>query len=165
MLFHCFYQLQKIGRNSANFCHKNTNYISNERCYPLSLPWSSCLMIVICSVRFCNTPYHFWASFATVLYDYSRTREPIEKWMKAAGAHWDCYYALNFYGWEDQRVVIVTPGGSGLMERITRAKTKLFIVLVDPGYGYSETKGYFQQAAKEGLVEMKWWFLWKIVTF
>merc|ERR1712001_645656 len=26
---------------------------------------------------------------ATLLYYY---REPIEKWMKAAGAHWDCYY-------------------------------------------------------------------------
>merc|ERR1719458_856663 len=25
----------------------------------------------------------------TVLYEYSRQREPIEKWMKAAGAHWD----------------------------------------------------------------------------
>ena len=39
------------------------------------------------------------------------------------------------------------------MEQITRAKTKLYILLVEDGYGYySETKGYFQQAAEEGLV-------------
>ena len=38
------------------------------------------------------------------------------------------------------------------MEQITRAKTKLCIVLVDTGYIYSKTKGYFQQAAEEGLV-------------
>ena len=40
------------------------------------------------------------------------------------------------------------------MEMITRAKTKLYIVLVD-GYFYSETKGYFQQAAEQVLVEME----------
>ena len=40
------------------------------------------------------------------------------------------------------------------MEQITRAKTKLYILLVDDGFrGHSETKGYFQQAAEEGLVE------------
>ena len=39
------------------------------------------------------------------------------------------------------------------MEWITRAKTKLYILLVDDGSSdYSETKGYFQQAAEEGLV-------------
>ena len=91
----------------------------------------------------------------TILYDDDDNREPIEKWMKAAGAHWDCYDAMNFYGWEDQRVVIAT-GGLRLMELITRAKTKLYILLEDDVYGgYSETKGYFQQAAEEGLVEMK----------
>jgi len=77
--------------------------------------------------------------------------------MKAAGAHWDCYRASDFFGWEDQRVVILT-GGLSLMEKITRAKTKLYIVLVDDHAGvdvYSETKGYFQQAAEKGLVEMK----------
>merc|ERR1711971_754117 len=31
----------------------------------------------------------------TILYDDDDdSREPIEKWMKAAGAHWDCYNAL-----------------------------------------------------------------------
>ena len=90
----------------------------------------------------------------TVLYD-GFNRERIEKWVKAAGAHWDCYSALNFYGWEDQRVVIVS--GGDLMEQITRAKTKLYILLEDDGYGddyyYSKTKGYFQQTAEKGLVE------------
>ena len=39
------------------------------------------------------------------------------------------------------------------MELITRAKTKLYIVLVHDFLGYySETKGYFQQAAEAGLV-------------
>ena len=90
---------------------------------------------------------------ATLLYDVNR--EPIEKWMKAAGAHWDCYKAFNFTGWEDERIIMVGGGGDFLMEQITRAKTKLYIVLVDRGVGfYSKTKGYFQQAAEEGLVEI-----------
>ena len=39
------------------------------------------------------------------------------------------------------------------MEQITRAKTMLYILLEDDDYDdYSETKGYFQQAAEEGLV-------------
>ena len=46
------------------------------------------------------------------------------------------------------------------MEQITRAKTMLYILMVDDdivleegGYGdYSKTKGYFQQAAEAGLV-------------
>merc|ERR1719222_663121 len=71
---------------------------------------------------------------ATLLYDgLPNNRELIEKWMKAAGAHWDCYYAHNFTGWEDERVIIVGGGGSGLMEQITRAKTKLYILVVDDG--------------------------------
>ena len=76
--------------------------------------------------------------------------------MKAAGAHWDCYHAWNFYGWEAEQVVIVTGGGNNLMESITRAKTKLYIVLVDSGSinFYSKTKGYFQKAVEEGLVEI-----------
>ena len=50
------------------------------------------------------------------------------------------------------------------MEQITRAKTKLYILLVDGISAYSKTnslsdrqrvtKGYFQQAAEEGLVEI-----------
>ena len=32
--FRCFHHLQKIDCNSANFGHKNTNYISNERYCP-----------------------------------------------------------------------------------------------------------------------------------
>ena len=73
--------------------------------------------------------------------------------MKAAGAHWDCCHVSNFYGWEHERIIIATDG-SNLMEMITRAKTMLCILLVDDGYHYSDIKGYFQQAAEEGLVEI-----------
>ena len=38
------------------------------------------------------------------------------------------------------------------MEPITRAKTKLYILLVGDDSSYSKTKGYFQQAAEAGLV-------------
>ena len=34
--------------------------------------------------------------------------ELIEKWMKAAGSHWDCYFAENFFGWDADQVVVVT---------------------------------------------------------
>ena len=37
VLFHCFHHLQQIGCNSADFGHKNTNYISNERYCPFLL--------------------------------------------------------------------------------------------------------------------------------
>ena len=43
------------------------------------------------------------------------------------------------------------------MEMITRAKTMLYILLVDHFLfisDYSVNKGYFQQAAEEGLVEI-----------
>ena len=42
------------------------------------------------------------------------------------------------------------------MEQITKTKTMLYIWLVDYGTSdCSETKGYFQQAAEQGRVEMK----------
>ena len=76
---------------------------------------------------------------ATIIYD-DPNREPIEKWKKVAGAHWDCYNAGNFFGWEDEQVIIVIDGGE-LVEMITRAKSMLYIVLWDrEGFGdYSET--------------------------
>jgi len=94
---------------------------------------------------------------ATVLYYDSDSREQIENWMKAAGANWDSM-SVNFYGWEEENVI--TAGGRVyLMEQITRAKNKLYILLLDDlvvgDSDYSKTKGYFQQAAEEGLVQMK----------
>ena len=48
--------------------------------------------------------------------------------------------AGNFFGWEDEQVIIVIDGGE-LMEMITRAKSMLYIVLwVREGFGdYSKT--------------------------
>ena len=74
--------------------------------------------------------------------------------MKAAGADWDCYHGDNFFGWEADQVMVVA-GAAFLMEMITRAKTMLYVLLVSGGYLYSKTKGYFEQAAEQGLVEMK----------
>ena len=71
---------------------------------------------------------------------------------KEAGGPWDCYYGRNFYGWEAERVVVVTCG-SNIMERITRARTHLAVILVD-GSSYSENKVHLQQGASTGLVDI-----------
>ena len=67
-----------------------------------------------------------------------------------------CYNACGFYGWEAERVVAVTSGGSRLfLELITRARIHLVVVLVDCGLddSYERTMEQFQQAVDEGLVE------------
>ena len=66
-----------------------------------------------------------------------------------------CYNACGFYGWEAERVVAVTSGGSRLSEMITRARIHLAVVLVDCGLDdlYERTMEQFQQAVDEGLVE------------
>merc|ERR1712233_203330 len=51
-------------------------------------------------------------------YDYGFNREQIEKWMKAAGANWDCYHVSNFIGWEAENVITAAAGGF-LLEEIT----------------------------------------------
>ena len=71
---------------------------------------------------------------------------------KEAGGPWDCYQANNFYGWEAERVVAVTDG-LGIMELITRAKTHLSVIFVKDNFDL-KNKGYFQQAADLGRVEM-----------
>ena len=40
------------------------------------------------------------------------------------------------------------------MELITRARTRLSVILVDGGAIYAKTKEYFRQAAELGLVDM-----------
>ena len=89
---------------------------------------------------------------ATTLDDYNEYsfQDSIKK--IAAGAHWDCYSAFEFYGWEAERVVAVT-SGSNMMELITRAKTHLSVIIGE-GLFYARTKEHFQQAADLGLVEM-----------
>ena len=87
---------------------------------------------------------------ATILYHFNHGS--IEKQGKKAGGPWDCYSANSFYGWEDERVVVVT-NGINLMEMITRARTCLSVILVGDSYSYVKTQEYFQQAADLGLVE------------
>ena len=74
----------------------------------------------------------------TILYDtripYSMTKM-VKNQGKEQGGPWDCYDALNFDGWEAEKVVAVTTGFN-LMERITRARTHLAYILV----GYGEAK-------------------------
>ena len=60
--------------------------------------------------------------------------------------------------------MVVVTSGPYVMEMITRAKTHLFVILVEEHSGYSSdydygcrhanTEKYFQQAAKQGLVEI-----------
>ena len=43
---------------------------------------------------------------------------------KEGGGPLDCYHAVNFFGWEAEKVIVVTDG-EYLMEMITRAKMQL----------------------------------------
>ena len=72
---------------------------------------------------------------------------------KEAGGSWECYRAQEFCGWEADQIVVVTSGWN-IMKQITRAKTRLSVILVDGGYSYTKAKKYLQQAADLGLVEM-----------
>ena len=98
---------------------------------------------------------------ATILYD-NRIPSSIEKLVKEqgreAGGPWECHNASSFYGWEAERVVVVS-NGVNMMELITRARTHLSVILVGTTRKYmrsyyAETKKYFRQAAELGLVEI-----------
>ena len=91
---------------------------------------------------------------ATLLYDPflpSSMKEICESHGKEKGGPWECYHAQNFYGWEAERVVVVTTGLGFILEMATRAKTELILILA--------TEGSFQEnikrAANEGLVDFK----------
>ena len=71
---------------------------------------------------------------------------------KEAGGSWECYRAQEFCGLEAEQIVVVTSGWN-IMKQITRAKTRLSVILVDGGYSYTKAKKYLQQAADLGLVE------------
>ena len=59
--------------------------------------------------------------------------------MKAAGAHWDCYYSEDFTGWEAADNIVVLTFGSEIMELITRARCQLSFILVGKNFdGYDE---------------------------
>ena len=70
--------------------------------------------------------------------------------MNRAGGSWHCHEARSSFGWEADNVVAMISGGYTL-EQITRARTRLIVILVE-GTGYAETKEYFRKAKKEGLV-------------
>ena len=96
---------------------------------------------------------------ATILYDDCSLPSSMMKMVinqgKEAGGPWECFRAHNIFGWEADRVVAVTVGDN-IMELITRARTHLYVIMVDRGdrIYYAETKKYFQQAAKLGLIDM-----------
>ena len=74
------------------------------------------------------------------------------------GSQWKCYTADNFYGWEADKIVAVSTGFS-ILEMITRARTHLYVVMVDSklestSLRYNEVcKCGFQKAVQEGLVQ------------
>ena len=90
----------------------------------------------------------------TLLFDYlpGAIEKMVKDQGKEAGGPWDCYDTLSFYGWEAERVVVVT-SGVNIMEMITRARTHLTVILVDDHRrDYTKTKNLFLQATNEGLV-------------
>ena len=71
---------------------------------------------------------------------------------------WPIKDQARFYGWEAEKVVVVTCGFD-IMEPITRARTHLAVILTENDFAandlyYSKTKEHFQQAAEARLVEM-----------
>ena len=70
----------------------------------------------------------------TILYDVNP--DSIKKLAKGqgkeAGGPWDCFDGCDFYGWETEKVVVVTEGVN-VRELITRAKILLAVILVDDG--------------------------------
>ena len=95
----------------------------------------------------------------TILYDgfiSSSIRKMVEEQGKKTGGPWDCYRAGIFFGWEDERVVVVTTG-IDIMELITRARTHLYVIIVERANNrsddYAKTKKHFKHAAYLGLIE------------
>ena len=70
---------------------------------------------------------------------------------KEKGGPWECYYSVNFYGWEAERVVVVTHGFN-ILEMVTRAKTELILILVTP---ITHIKENIKAAANKGLVDVE----------
>ena len=98
------------------------------------------------------------SSMTEILYDGwlpSSMKEICESHGKKKGGPWECYNVLSFYGWEAERVVVVT-NGDHIMELITRGRTHLAIILVDGGRNnqYAQFKKHFQQAECLGLVDV-----------
>ena len=104
----------------------------------------------------------------TILYDYiglkDSTKKILKKQGKEEGGPWDCYDVYHFHGWEADRVVAVTTGRDLWppldmeMEKITRARTHLAVILVDHTSDhtsdYTTNKKHFQRAADNWLVDV-----------
>ena len=98
---------------------------------------------------------------ATLLYDGclpSPMEEICESNGKEKGGAWECYDSQDFYGWESNNVVAATVGINTL-EMATRAKTQLFLILVEPENelwkkDYTKYQKQFQAAADKELVKL-----------
>ena len=64
---------------------------------------------------------------------------------KEEGGSWDCYNAHKFYGWEANSVVAATTGAGNILEMLTRAKTRLIVILAEPEEKdeVEDWKGYY----------------------
>ena len=77
---------------------------------------------------------------------------------KDKGGPWECYKSVDCTGWEADRVVVVTCGGTSVLEMMTRAKTHLNLILAKPKREnaikyYEVWQNNLAEAADEGLVE------------
>jgi len=83
-------------------------------------------------------------------------KEICESHKKEKGGPWECYDAVNFYGWEAERVVAVTTGWNTL-EMTTRAKRELILILAKPEKEIDKKKRQviIKAAADEGLLDLQ----------
>ena len=86
-------------------------------------------------------------------------REICESKGKWKGGPWECYNAFEITGWESDNVVAVTSGDICTLEKVTRAKRQLIVILIEPEMEdwkklYADHQKYFQDAADKGLVEL-----------
>ena len=104
----------------------------------------------------------------TLLFDYSggRSGGDLPSSMRAIcramskkeGGPWECYNTRDCTGWEADKVVVVTGGEKRVLERVTRAKTHLILILVKPKGRlekfYEDWQGNLEKAAQRGLVDL-----------
>ena len=98
----------------------------------------------------------------TILYDVNpdSIKKMAKEQGKEAGGPWDCFDGCDFYGWEAEKVVVVTDGVYNIPEMTTRAKRELILIIAEPEK--EEDKKYYQEfqvmikdAADEGLVDLE----------
>ena len=68
-----------------------------------------------------------------------------ESYGKRFGGLWECYNVNGFYGWEADKVVVVTCGTGSTLEEVTRVRTQLILILVE---SEDEDFKYFIQIIK-----------------